>query len=808
MNIVSGGNDILLAECIALRKQCLEREFARMNEMQRQAVFCVEGPLLVLAGAGSGKTTVLVNRIANIIRHGNAWASEEFECPLLAERDLPLLRAAASGDEDAAAQADFLLRYNAPQPWNILSITFTNKAAGEMKERLRAMLGPDANDLWAGTFHSICSKLLRRHEGGLPGFDAHFAIYDTDDSRRVMKEAQRQLNIDEKFLPGKQILSAIGRAKDQLIGPKEYASQAGGDARKQQIAKAYAKYQQILLSANAMDFDDIIVHTVRLLEENAQVRTQYQRRFRYILVDEYQDTNGAQDRLVELLAEEWHNLCVVGDDDQSIYKFRGAVVENILNFEQRYPKARVIRLEQNYRSTQAILDAANAVIANNRSRKGKTLWTGNVEGDAIGWECLDDEREEARFIAEAIQANAAKGIPYGANAVLYRVNALSNTLESAFVRTGVPYRIVGGHRFYDRKEIKDMLAYLTVLVNPADEIRLRRIINEPRRGIGETTVQAAADLAAREGITLYETLLRAEEYPLLSRAAKKIRPFVNMLQGLRRQIEQMTLSELLEQLLGQSGYAAALALEPDSYEDRMENLRELSSNLLRYEEEDPAPTLSGFLEEIALLSDIDQFNAGADAAVLMTLHSAKGLEFPCVFLPAWEERVFPGYQTVLYGTEADMEEERRLAYVGITRAKEQCCFTTARSRLLYGSTTYNPPSRFLRETGVPNASAAKAPAYVRAWTDAPRTTAPKTSVSPAAPAKAPVRARESVFSPPPRVAAIFQPGDTVRHKSFGDGVVKSAKAVGNDTLLEVTFETHGAKKLMANYAKLEKIEST
>ncbi|MDR3313972.1 MAG: UvrD-helicase domain-containing protein [Oscillospiraceae bacterium] len=799
-------NEVTLAECAALRRQCLEREFNRMNEMQRQAVFCVEGPLLVLAGAGSGKTTVLVNRIANIIRHGDAWATQAFEAPP-EERDLADLRAAAAGDTEAARRVEGHLSYHAPRPWNILAITFTNKAAGEMKARLRTMLGSDADDLWAGTFHSICAKLLRRHDGGLRGFDSHFAIYDTDDSRRVMKEVQRQLQIDEKYLPHKQILSAIGRAKDQLTSPAEYAKQAAGDQRKQQIARAYAKYQQLLLGANAMDFDDIICHTVRLLEENAQVREQYQRRFRYILVDEYQDTNGAQDRLVELLAASWGNLCVVGDDDQSIYKFRGAAVENILNFEQRHPKAKVIRLEQNYRSTQSILDAANAVIAHNSGRKGKTLWTGNGAGEAIRWDCLEDERNEAACIAETIQTNAANGIPFGAHAVLYRMNALSNTLETAFVRAGIPYRIIGGHRFYDRKEIKDMLAYLTVLANPADEIRLRRIINEPRRGVGETSVQAAATLAAQENVTLYEIFLRANEYANLSRVAKRIKPFTDMMQALRRDMQKLRLPELLEQLLLQSGYTAALALEPDTYEDRMENLQELSSNLLRYEEESPEPTLWGFLEEIALLSDIDQFNAEADTAVLMTLHSAKGLEFPHVFLPAWEERVFPSYQTILSGSEADLEEERRLAYVGITRAKEQLYFTTARSRLLYGSTTFNPPSRFLREAGVESA-APEAPVFprrtgtgaARTWVDAPRPAATPTPTG---------TARKTPAAPLPRPApASFQPGDAVRHRTFGDGVVNSAKAVGNDTLLEVTFEQHGAKKLMANYAKLEKIATT
>ena len=737
----------------------ISNQLARMNDMQRRAVECTQGPLLVLAGAGSGKTTVLVNRIAHIIAQGEAG-------------------------------------------WRLLAITFTNKAANEMKERLRAMLGEAGDEIWAGTFHSICARLLRRHGGGLPGFDSHFAIYDSDDSRRVMKEVQRQLQIDDKFLPHKAILGAVSRAKDQLIGPEEYVKTYGNEARQRQIAECYALYQSLLKKANAMDFDDIIVHTVRLLEGNEQVRQQYQRRFRYILVDEYQDTNHAQYRLVSILAEGHGNLCVVGDDDQSIYKFRGATIENILQFEQQFPNATVIRLEQNYRSTQNILDAANKVIACNESRKGKNLWTGNGAGEEILWRTCEDERDEARAIADMIQRSVSQNRAWGDHAVLYRANALSNTIESRLVRAGVPYRIIGGHRFYERKEIRDAVAYLTVIANPADEVRLRRIINEPRRGIGETTVQTVANISAREGVSLYEILRRAHEFPELGRASHKLHAFVEMIEELRDAQDKISLKELLEYTLQSTGYLASLANDKETEADRKENLQELATNLLRYQEEEEEATLWGFLEDVALMSDIDQYNAQADAVVLMTLHSAKGLEFPVVFLPAWEERVFPSYQTVASGAQEDLEEERRLAYVGITRAKERLVFTTARSRMLYGSTQYNPPSRFLQESGVEAEESEVKEQETR------RGPLPERPYWPSRPAMPPPPPRDRGFTAAPkaRVAAVqYSPGERVRSGAFGEGMVVSAKPMGNDTLLEVAFDKAGTKKLMVNFAKLEKI---
>ena len=800
-------NDLDYAACLQYRRAVMEREFARMNDMQRQAVFCVEGPLLVLAGAGSGKTTVLVNRIANILRYGDAWASERFTYEPN-EHDLADLKAASEGDSEALERIRDLLPWRAPNPWNVLAITFTNKAAGEMKERLRTILGTEGDGVWAGTFHSICAKLLRRHDGGLPGFDSHFAIYDTDDSKRVMKEVQRQLRIDEKYLPHKQILHAVGRAKDRLIDPEDYVKEFGNEHKQVQIANAYALYQKLLRRANAMDFDDIIVHTVRLLETNQDVRGQYQRRFKYILVDEYQDTNHAQYRLISLLAAMHMNLCVVGDDDQSIYRFRGATIENILQFEHQFPNAKVVRLEQNYRSTQNILDAANKVISNNESRKGKTLWTGNGAGEEIVWQVCEDERGEARAIADQIMQSVAKGAAWGDHAVLYRANALSSTIETQLVRAGVPYRIIGGHRFYDRKEIRDALAYLTVIANPADEVRLRRIVNEPKRGIGEATVQAAANIAAREGVTLYEAFAHAGEFPELSRASAKIKGFISMMEDLRKIQFEVPLKDLLDLVLQHSGTMLALAEDKETFEDRKENLQELASNLMRYEEEAEEPSLWGFLEDVALLSDIDQYNAQADAAVLMTLHSAKGLEFPCVFLPAWEERVFPSYQTVQSGGQEDLEEERRLAYVGITRAKQKLTFTTARTRLLYGSTQYNPPSRFIKEAGIEDTSESRPsaipsrerrPLGVVEWdrgSSAERSRPLPPSVRGDA-AKRQGGAKAQTYIP-----AV---GDSVLHSTFGPGLVLSAKPMGNDTLLEIAFEVAGTKKLMANFAKLEKV---
>ena len=775
----------------ALRRQVMEKEFSRMNPMQREAVFTTEGPLLILAGAGSGKTTVLVNRIANIVKYGCAYGAREFSVSLT-EEEIRMLEEYRDGTQEYTDEIADLLAVRPAKPWQILAITFTNKAAGELKERLEAMLGPDGQDIWASTFHSTCARILRR-DGESIGYTSHFTIYDTDDSKRVMKECQRLLNIDDKMLSHKTLLHEISHAKDSLISPEDYLNDAGDDVRLRKIGEAYRLYEKLLRDADAMDFDDMIVNTVKLLEENEEVRTRYQNRFRYVMVDEYQDTNHAQYRLTSLLAGGSGNLCVVGDDDQSIYRFRGATIENILSFEEQYHKAKVIRLEQNYRSTQNILDAANAVISHNTERKGKNLWTANGPGEKIVVDNAFDEQEESTFIADTIMDSVKGGRKWSDHAVLYRMNAQSNAIERTFVRMGVPYRVIGGHRFYERKEIRDALAYLSVISNPADNIRLRRIINEPKRGIGATTINHAAQIAAGLGLSLYEVISHADEYEQLVRAAPRLRAFTQIIDGLAEAAEELPLNELFEKAMRDTGYLDSLALDRETYQDRLENIQELSSNLLRYSEDNEEGDLNGFLEEVALMTDIDNYNEEADTVVLMTLHSAKGLEFPVVFIPGMERGIFPGIRSLYSASE--MEEERRLAYVGITRAKERLYLTHARTRMLYGSTSHNAPSPFLEEIPEGLVEEKRKVTLSQQKPSVQRATKPKKtfdhSFGPAAPK-------------PSAPAGSYRVGDTVGHKLFGTGVVLSAQPMGNDTLLEIAFEKAGTKKLMANFARLTK----
>lgn len=735
----------------------IKQNFSHMNAMQQQAVFSTEGPLLILAGAGSGKTTVLVNRIAYILQSGLC------------------------------------------NPWNILAITFTNKAAGELKERICNAVPEGGADIWAATFHSTCARILRRY-GDRLGYSSHFTVYSTDDQKKLCKDVVKQLHIDEKTLPVKSILSEISKAKDQMMTPKEMLQKAEFDSRKASIAKVYEVYQARLKTADAMDFDDLLCKTVELFEQCPEILGFYQNQFKYIMVDEYQDTNRVQYRFVSMLAEKYGNICVVGDDDQSIYKFRGATIENILSFENTFKGAKIIRLEQNYRSTQSILNAANAVISNNTVRKGKTLWTQNPQGEKIELHTASDEREEARFIAKTIMDGVSDGRKYSDFAVLYRTNAQSNAVEQALSRSGIPHRIIGGHRFYDREEIRDMIAYLQVINNPHDDVRLSRIINVPKRGIGQRTVEVAADIAAGLGESIYSVIKEADGYPQLSRAAAKLKGFVTLIDGLleAEQSEDYSLAELYNLILEHTEYENYLRTEKENADVRIENIEELASNIIKFEEDyGEEADLSAFLEEISLMTDIDNYDAGADTCVMMTLHSAKGLEFPVVFITGMEDGLFPSIVSMMNPDE--INEERRLAYVGITRAKQKLYLTKTRSRMLFGSTSYNKESRFVSEipdsllekTGDENKRAAFSSGFAQG-------TASGVNIGAAG-------KFNSYQKPAVRSGVTYNVGDTVLHKLFGKGLVMSASKMGNDTLLEIAFEKAGTKKLMANFCKMEKL---
>lgn len=734
----------------------IQKEFSHMNDMQKQAVFTTEGPLLILAGAGSGKTTVLVNRIAYILKLGLC------------------------------------------KPWQILAITFTNKAAGELKERICAAVPEGGADIWAATFHSTCARILRRY-GDRIGFTSHFTVYDTDDQKKMMKDILKQLSIDEKILPVKSVLNEISRAKDKMQTPKQMKDEAGYDSRKVSIARAYEIYQTRLKTADAMDFDDMLCNTVLLFEEHPDILEIYQNQFKYIMVDEYQDTNKVQYKFVSMLAAKSNNICVVGDDDQSIYKFRGATIENILSFENTFAGAKVIRLEQNYRSTRRILNAANEVIANNTARKGKTLWTENSEGDKIELHTSQNEREEAAFIAQKILDGVAQGRNFSDFAVLYRMNAQSNALEQAFSRSGIPHRIIGGHRFYDREEIKDMTAYLQVINNPHDDVRLRRIINRPKRTIGETTVSHAADIAAGLGESIYTVIKNADDYPALSRAASKLKNFVALLDGLIEAYNSgdYSLAELYNLVLEHTMYEAYLKTEKDNAEVRIENIEELRSNIIKFEEDyEEEASLSAFLEEISLLSDIDNYDSASDSTVMMTLHSAKGLEFPVVFIAGMEEGIFPSMATIMNPEE--LNEERRLAYVGITRAKEKLYLTRAQDRMLFGTTTHNKASRFSNE--IPGELVELTGSEKKFFADPSVFSAGRGKTAASGYGVGYFKTRTNASS-----AVKYTVGDLVLHKVFGKGMITKAEKMGNDTMLEIAFDKVGTKTLMANFCKMEKI---
>ena len=742
-----------------------------LNEMQQLAVDTTEGPLLILAGAGSGKTTVLVNRVEHIISSHLAT------------------------------------------PWQVLAITFTNKAAGELRERLVSAIGEEANDIWAYTFHSCCSRILRRF-GEKIGYTNHFTIYDTDDSRRVMKQCQKQLGIEDKLINHKSILAEISRAKDSLISPEEYKQTAQNDFRKSKIAECYELYQAQLKKSDAMDFDDIIFNTVKLLEENEDVRNIYQTQFKYVMVDEYQDTNHAQYVLTSLLADKYKNICVVGDDDQSIYRFRGATIENILSFENHYKGAKVIRLEENYRSTQNILDGANAVISHNKNRKGKTLFTRSGSGDKIVYKTVMSESEESQYIIDEIVKNVNNGMKYSDHAILYRMNAQSRNLEVMLTKSGISHRIIGGHRFFDRKEIKDIVSYLAVINNPSDNVRLQRIINVPKRAIGDTMFANVLEIGAGLGMSAFEVCERADEFQKTSRSASKLMNFTKMIRDFQECIENgMGLNDLLQEVLDVTKYLDYLQEEPETYEDRVNNIKELSSMFIKYEEESEDANLSEFLEDVALISDIDSYNEDEDAVVLMTLHSAKGLEFPVVFIPGMEEGIFPGNQSMF--SEEDLEEERRLAYVGITRAKKKLYLISSQQRMLYGQTSRNMPSRFLRE--IPSSVIDDQSVVARRSTGF---TTPRTAYANASRNELGHSSHNKIGSYTQSSSSAhkfgqagnaaqkknmdFKVGDTVCHKSFGTGTVLTVTPMGGDMLLEVAFDKAGTKKMMANYARLEK----
>ena len=739
----------------------LKKQFSHMNNMQQQAVFCTEGPLLILAGAGSGKTTVLVNRIA------------------------------------------YILQSELCKPWQILAITFTNKAAGELKERICNAVPEGGSDIWAATFHSTCARILRRY-GDRIGFTSHFTVYGTDDQKKLVKDILKQLNYDEKMLPVKRVLNEISKAKDEMLTPQEMLKRAGYDNLKQSVAKVYEIYQSRLKTADAMDFDDMLCKTVELFQKCPDILEFYQNQFKYIMVDEYQDTNKVQYKFVSMLAAKYGNICVVGDDDQSIYKFRGATIENILSFENTFKGAKMIRLEQNYRSTQNILNAANGVISNNTMRKGKTLWTENAVGDKIEVHTSDSERDEAQFIAKTILDGVADGRKFSDFAILYRMNAQSNSIEQALSRSGIPHRVIGGRRFYDREEIRDMVAYLQVINNPHDDVRLGRIINVPKRGIGATTLEKASEIAAGLGESIYSVIKDADVYPQLSRAATKLKSFVAIIDGLMEaeQSGDYSLAELYNLILEHTDYEKYLKTEKDNPDVRIENIEELSSNIIKFEEDyAEESSLSNFLEEISLQTDIDNYDAEADSSVMMTLHSAKGLEFPVVFIAGLEEGVFPSIATMMNPDE--LNEERRLAYVGITRAKEKLYITKAKSRMLMGHTSYNKVSRFVNEI----------PPELLNYTGEKKTfastngfSASSSHISIGAGSKfTPNKSFNTFTKPAVKSGTVYKKGDCVFHKVFGKGMIMKTEKMGNDTMLEVAFDKAGTKTLMANFSKMEKI---
>lgn len=784
------------AECIALKQQAFRKYFHSLNEQQQQAVFSVNGPVLVLAGAGSGKTTAIISRIVNMIYFGDGYAQADGYLP---EEDAVWLQAYIDGKEPEDVERLREILAIAPiRPWNILAITFTNKAAGEMRARLASTLGEElASSVHASTFHSACVQILRRSIERL-GYGSDFAIYDADDSRKLMKSCLADCNVSEKQFPPRGIVQEISNAKDAMISPEEMWEDAGEDYRKQTVARLYAAYQRHLRESNALDFDDIIYLTVELFRRFPEELAKYQYRFPYVLVDEYQDTNHAQYQLISLLTHASGNLCVVGDDDQSIYRFRGATIENILGFEEEFPDCTVIRLEQNYRSTQNILDAANSVIANNTGRKSKHLWTNAGAGEKITWYRAADESDESAYVSDTILKQVKAGEKYSDHAILYRMNAQSNMLERALVHKGIPYRIYGGTRFYDRKEIKDILAYMSIVENPNDRVRFERIVNEPKRGIGNATLALLLQISQDLHLSPLEVLQNVEQYPALSKKKTALKKFAELWEALITAEREQPLEQFLDTILEKTGYHGMLESMGEEGTFRLENIEELKTSILTYQNEAEEASLGGFLEEISLYTDVDKYEPDQDTVMLMTVHSAKGLEFRNVFLVGMEQGVFPGNRSL--STQQDLEEERRLAYVALTRAKEKLTLTTAASRMLFGMTMRNPPSQFLEEIdkslleektsrrqskrGIPagNAESVQSISLLQQQMAA---------------------SKKRVYQAQPKE---FHVGERVRHAVFGDGTVLSITKMANDAMLEVGFDQVGTKRLMASHPKIKKLE--
>jgi DNA helicase-2/ATP-dependent DNA helicase PcrA len=777
---------------IELKRAALNHYFQNLNTPQQQAVFHVNGPVLVLAGAGSGKTTAMIHRIVQMIHFGDGWVQANAS---ITKEDAAYLKDYIADKQPADLERlCSILAVQPIQPWHILAITFTNKAANELRSRLLQAIGEEcASMLHASTFHSACVRILRRSISKL-GYDSNFTIYDTDDSQRLMKSCIADADVSEKQFPPRAVLTEISLAKDRMCSPEYFCIEAGSDYRKMVIGKLYKEYQNRLKSANALDFDDLIYKTVELLESFPEELEYYQNRFRYIMVDEYQDTNHAQFRLVQLLSQKHQNLCVVGDDDQSIYRFRGATIENILNFEKQFQNAVVIRLEQNYRSTKTILEAANDVIAHNAGRKEKTLWTDLEDGKKIIWYKAVDETDESRFVAEKIEKEVQNGASYQDFAVLYRMNAQSNNIERMFVKEKIPYHIYGGTRFYDRKEIKDVLAYMTILYNPFDMVRFKRIVNEPKRGIGDATMEMLENITRDLGISPIDVMRDSETYPVLSKKVAHLKKFALMIDELTDAVKTMQLDEFFDLLLQKTGYADYLKNMGEEGKIRLENVQELKSNILKYMKESELPSLENFLEEVSLYADAEQTETAPDTVSMMTIHAAKGLEFKTVFLIGMEENIFPSARSINSLDENDLEEERRLAYVAITRAKKQLCVSTTDRRMLFGMTTSNPRSRFLGEIQGDCMEQVQSKKNVAAGT---RKVEMVQSIS----LQQQLASRRNHH--PQKTAAKsvnYSVGTRVRHKIFGEGTILSVTDMANDSMLEIGFDQVGTKKVMANFA--------